>query len=416
MTFRSSDRAREKALAELTREAADAPMPELDWDRMESRILAATEIEPASPTASRSAIKERVRRVPTFASTPWSIAVAAAAAAMLIYGTTAMRAPSTSRDVHAQLTSPEPPIAGFTSLSVGEVVETGTSGVVYDRPGPVRLTLAPNSRASVVANDYREGPRGGISVALERGSIHAAVTQKSDGEIFAVEVEKTRIAAHGTAFRVTREADRVVVDITEGAVAIGPIGHRHATHGWLLSAPARAAFSLDGARQATWLEAAPPVAIAAAEEPASEPPSPVAVSSSTRAKRVATASPPRSEPPVVSKNDNTTSGAPVHGSTWGEGANVDGSDPIEQEAAATAAILRKLAACYEKQVSADSVRFSVESSLSLTLAPNGAIREGVFTPPLSPTLMNCADKAVGEAHFPGGDSVREVRIPVRLGR
>jgi hypothetical protein len=56
------------------------------------------------------------------------------------------------------------------------------------------------------------------------------------------------------------------------------------------------------------------------------------------------------------------------------------------------------------------------SSLSLSILPNGSVREGLFTPPLSPTLMNCARDAITSARFPAGDSVREVHVPVHLAR
>jgi hypothetical protein len=101
---------------------------------------------------------------------------------------------------------------------------------------------------------------------------------------------------------------------------------------------------------------------------------------------------------------------------WGAGAALEGRDPSEQEANQVSGILRQLETCYEKQVSAFGVRFSVESMLELTITPSGAIREGLFTPPLSPTLMSCADKAIGAARFPGGEAVRQVHIPVQLSR
>jgi hypothetical protein len=412
MTLRPSDRARERALAELTREAAETPMPELDWDRLEARVLSACDVE--TPASKATPPKPAARR-PSWVSSPWPIGIAAAAAAALVYGATEMRAPRPARQVDAHFTLPAPPIGEFASLDVGEVAETAGTAAVYDRPGPVRLTLAPNSRAIVVANDLREGPRGGITLALSRGSIHAAVTQHSDGEIFAVEVDQTRVAAHGTAYSVTREAGRLVVDISEGTVAIGPVGHRGATHGWLLTAPARAAFSLDGARQATWLEATPPVAVAAAPERAPEPAARAAAGARTASRLAPSA--PRGEPHSVAKIDESATSAGPGASTWGEGVSAaSGRDAAEREAAAIAAIVQKLESCYERQIGAGAVQFSVESSLVLTLAPSGAIREGIFTPPLSPTLMSCADKAIGAAHFPSGDAERQVRIPVHLVR
>jgi hypothetical protein len=91
-------------------------------------------------------------------------------------------------------------------------------------------------------------------------------------------------------------------------------------------------------------------------------------------------------------------------------------NPVERQVDATAAILRGLDACYERQVSSLGVRFTIESSLSLTVLPNGTVREGVFSPPLSPTLMSCAREAISSARFPTGDAIRQVHMPVRLSR
>jgi hypothetical protein len=315
------------------------------------------------------------------------------------------------------MTAPRPPVAGFSSLDVGEVAETGVHGAIYNRPGPVSFALAPNSRIEVVANDFDRGPRGGITFALTRGSIHASVTQHSDGEIFAVEVEHTRIAAHGTSFTVTREGARIMVEVAEGSVAVGPVGHRGSTHGWLVAAPDRAAFSLDGAREALWLGSPPPVP-KVAPPPSTEPVAATPDLLARRTKRPAASPSTRVDPPASNKVDPVaTGGTSAKAAAWGEGgANLEGRDAIEREAAAASAIVRQLEACYEKQVSASGVRVSVESSLELTLLPSGAIREGIFTPPLSPALMSCADKAIGAAHFPKGEAPRQVHIPVQLSR
>jgi hypothetical protein len=56
--------------------------------------------------------------------------------------------------------------------------------------------------------------------------------------------------------------------------------------------------------------------------------------------------------------------------------------------------------------------FSIRSSLTLAVLPNGLVREGVFDPPLSPTLMACAREAVAAARFTRHDRVREIRVPV----
>jgi hypothetical protein len=190
------------------------------------------------------------------------------------------------------------------------------------------------------------------------------------------------------------------------------VGHRGATHGWLVVGPSRAAFSLDGAREAVWFGPAEP-AVAVVEPAAlphlvtaAGPRSAHAKKPTTVPLRVDTAAPPprgESNAPTASKT-----------SAWGEGGNIEGRDPSEQEASESASIIRQLTACYEEQAGALGFRFSVESSLKLTISPSGAIREGIFTPPLSPKLMSCADKAIGGAHFPAREALREIVIPVHL--
>ncbi|HMI83057.1 MAG TPA: FecR family protein [Polyangiaceae bacterium] len=426
MRPRASELARERALAVLTREAAEVPVPELDWARIEEKVLA---VRTSAALSQISAVPRRsgVRWVPspaTWASSPWPIAIAAAAAAALVFGGSsgAMRTPTQSNEPRAAVAQPRFPVANLSALDVGEVAETDVRGAVYDRPGVVRFALAPNSRIEVVANDIEEDRRGGITVALSRGSIHADVTPRAEGEIFAIEVEHTRIAVHGTSFTVSRDGDRVTVDVAHGSVAVGPVGHRGSTHGWLVVGPDRASFSLDGARRATWLVAPPDTAIATVEPVVETPAAAVADARASHTKRAAsqltaTTSPRVDLSAAASKGDvNAASGAAPKGTAWGEGSTAVGRNASEQEAHAVAGILRQLETCYEKQASAFGVRFTVESSLALTLLPSGAIREGVFTPPLSPTLMSCADKAIGAAHFSASDAPRLIRIPVQLSR
>jgi hypothetical protein len=197
---------------------------------------------------------------------------------------------------------------------------------------------------------------------------------------------------------------------------VGPVGHRGATHGWLVVGPDRAAFSLDGARAAAWLGAAPSTATASIE-PSIEPPTAVVARvPASRAKRPSVTASPRADAASSKGEMSVATGKASRVIGWGEGSTAAGRDPSEQEAAEVSAILRHLSACYEKQASAFGVRFSVESSLTLTIVQSGAIREGVFMPPLSPTLMSCADKAIGGAHFPPGEAPRQIKVAVQLSR
>src|SRR5262249_7964748 len=119
----------------------------------------------------------------------------------------------------------------------------------------VTFTVAPGSRIQLTRAD-RDGERpGALTIALNEGSVHAEVRPQAQGEAFAVEVGHTRVAVHGTSFTVSRDGDRVIVEVAPGSVAIGPTGHPGSTQGWLLVGPDQASFSLDGARDAQWLGA-----------------------------------------------------------------------------------------------------------------------------------------------------------------
>ena len=201
-----------------------------------------------------------------------------------------------------------------------------------------------------------------------------------------------------------------MVEIDHGSVAVGPVGHPGSTQGWLLVGPDRALFSLDGAREARWLgpPPPPPAKVVATEAPAASP-------------ALATGSPPpshmaMSEPIAAPRPTAVVAPPPAPEPSDEKRAAPEAALPAEPQGDPTAAILSGLEACYERQVSSLGMRFTIESSLSLTVLPNGTVREGVFSPPLSPTLMSCAREAISAARFSRGESVRQVKVPIRLSR
>src|SRR5581483_1630809 len=103
------------------------------------------------------------------------------------------------------------------ALAVGDVVESGTDAVVVDHDGQATWTLSPDSSAHV------EELGSVIRVALDRGVLSAKVAKSPRPESFVVRVEGTRIAVHGTAFRVSRLDHAVTVEVTEGVVGVGPL-------------------------------------------------------------------------------------------------------------------------------------------------------------------------------------------------
>jgi hypothetical protein len=404
----------------LVRETARQPLPPVDWDEVEQRLFAQIDPQPKSRVVTRSAAPRRR------AASVFSVAVAAAAAVAVV-----RLAPRDSVRVPQPTTSHRVLEANFDSpgtgtlsgpLLPGDVAEAATAPIRYESRGSLSFTLAPASRVEVVTPETAPGSTSvdgaskntGMTIALVSGSVHAEVVPRPAGEVFAVEVGKTRIAAHGTSFTVSRRDDRVLVEVAHGAVAVGPAGHPGSTHGWLLVGPDRAWFSIDGAREASWSDEAPVAGV----EPS--PPS-AEVSSAARS---------------ASAQENTTSGvaAAEQGAlqemrrdplahagrsrsssrSFGERDGMSATEGAEKQKAATAVILSRLNACYERQVASLGVRFSIRSSLTLTIAPNGTVREGVFDPPLSPTLMACARDAIGAVRFPQEGSTVVLRVPVEL--
>jgi len=280
--------------------------------------------------------------------------------------------------------------------------ESGTQALSYQRAGVVSFILAPESRVEMASS---EGA-GSMTVTLIRGTIHADVTPRTSGEVFAVEVGRTRVAAHGTSFTVSRQGDQALVEVEHGAVAVGPVGHPGSTQGWLVVGPDRAMFTLDGASEARWL--GPPEAPPAKVEKAQPSmPSATAIPTSNAPIHMAAL-----EPSSTSKPAPVAAAVPVPPEE--NRAAPEAPSPVVRESDATAAILKGIEACYERQVSSLGVRFSIESSLTLTVVPAGTVREGVFNPPLSPTLMTCARAAISSARFPHGESVTQIRMPVRF--
>jgi hypothetical protein len=414
MGFRASDSSALRAVRALTREAADEPMPPVDWDGMEERLLAEMArgerpslVEIVAPSGAAKA------SAPSHAGSPWAAALAAAAVVALV-ATGGWDAKTRSPAVEGARSTAITGLTSGGSLELGDVVASHTQSVVYEMPGVVTFTLAPASRIQLVAASANEDEHPTVTIALAEGSVHAEVEPRPDGEAFAVEVGRTRIAVHGTSFTVTREGDRAIVEVAHGSVAVGPAGHPGSTQGWLLVGPDQASFSLDGARDAQWLTApASPFAMDRASEPArgSDRAAFLAASDADRAARQPSSAQAARGVHRVSAVQPKEDIAPTE--------NVRAPAPknaAELDAEGMEAILRDVEACYDRQVSSFGVSFSIKSSLTLSILPNGAIREGLFAPPLSPTLMNCARDSIMSKRFAPGASPREIRVPVNLSR
>ncbi|WP_199693936.1 FecR domain-containing protein, partial [Sorangium cellulosum] len=269
------ERAREH-MEQLLR--AEEP-PEPRWDAIERELFARLE-KPAPVRRAPARERPPLGRALGFAAAAAAIAFAILAAGRSAPPVAVTSAPPRARDL-AEI--PRAPGAAddldFRALRPGDSIETAAYAVSFADVGSVRWTLLPNSRAVVRA----VGAAGiGHVVALERGSVRADVATRAPEEglveAFAVEVDGTRVAVHGTLFTVTRLDGRVEVDVEHGTVAVGPAAYRGATTAHLLVGPSRGTFSLDGGRDARLLQrpaaqdSAPAVAPPAPAPPPAPPP------------------------------------------------------------------------------------------------------------------------------------------------
>ncbi len=215
----------EDALDRLIVELRAEQAPELDWDRVEARLMR----EPKA--VARSAAAELASRL------RWPAALLVAAAAVFAV-TRHRQAPVAIVAAKAAAQLAGGPLNGDT-LALGTHITAGNQAVVVEHQGRARWTLEPHAIAFVSnAGEF-------LTVQLESGALSAAVVPNTKPETFAVEAGGTRVAVHGTAFRVERSADRVLVQVSEGTVAVEPT-QTHSILRFLLRRDSRGSFALDG--------------------------------------------------------------------------------------------------------------------------------------------------------------------------
>ncbi|MFT3766936.1 MAG: FecR domain-containing protein [Minicystis sp.] len=411
-----------RALRVMVDELRAEPPPELPWDAMEQRLLARLDQEgkPAVRSPRRGWGDSPIARVLGFAAAAAGIALGLAYAA----GTSEIphAALPAARPVDANAVALAPGQAGargerdLRSLQAGDVIEATTTPITFARDGLVAWTIQPGSAVRVRSmGDARTGV--GHTVSLERGLIRAEVTPRdpSEGlvEAFAVEIQGTRVAVHGTAFSVMVENDRVIVDVEHGAVAVGPVGHIGDTNAHLLVGPSRASFSLDGGRAARMLTreralfaaASPPPPERAVEpQPAPVPAAPVAAAE--HVEHVDPTPPAPAQPAPVAAHPSQP--APIAAKPAPEPVPTAAPAPPPEPPLLTAAAVRaRLDRCFRSthDVGPSSVEMSVTSTLRLQLNADGTVRSARFDPPLKPEFVSCAGSAIAGRFAEGTGSL-----------
>lgn len=410
-----SDRLR-KIVQESRLELGTREARQVDWNAIDQELFARIEQErrfERSRTVS-------VRRAPV-----WGLGAAALAAAAcfaLAAGKThytssldgtgvqfagaSPGAPSVAGNVVGILGSGELLIDGRPApvgaeLHLGNVLETRGTSVTVDRPGKLTMVFEAGTRATVTHT------QGALILALDTGAVEAQVVPVASGEAFAVDVDGSRVAVHGTHLRVERAAEHVVVDLNEGVVVVGSAPRQGSTVGTLVTAPAHADFDAT-TLASTFVVTHEPAAVRAPVGIASAAPSTLATSvvltllpsapAHTAEARVAApaAQPvarPAARPP---SQDQVAAPAP-------------GPDP---NAAATVA--SAVRACMAARPSAENVTVVVNTTLHVDLDDAGNVRAARFDPPVAPGVNACAAVAIYRtrwAHAGSADVPVDFKVP-----
>jgi ferric-dicitrate binding protein FerR (iron transport regulator) len=320
-------------------------------------------------------------------------------------------------------------------LAAGDSIEARGGRAVFVEPSKITWALENASRVSV---RHAASP---LVLTLEHGAVEAQVAPVSRGEAFAVDVDGARIAVHGTHLRVERIGEKVVVDLTDGVISVGPAPLRGSTYGSLVTAPAHVEFQIEDprgtmrvehtasfVRSATSLpledEAKKVVANAHALDAAAPPnsiaitPPPVA-STPLRALRAPSAVPPAAAPlPTIAAREAVhveTTAAPTSPSPMPY-ESVSQSSP-EQVASAhpfELGVADSVKACWEKHAPPHgNVAITVRTTLTLVSNEDGVVRVAQFDPPLPPAVQSCASEGIYRSHFA---KASRIAIPLELVR
>jgi hypothetical protein len=341
---------REAALSRLIRDARAEKPADIDWSEVEGRLVRHAEQRAPQP--------HQLQLSPQ----PWAwgaLAVAAAAAIWLASAQTHVSAPPAAPVIVQLIQALR---HDGDALAVGSRVVASDREVSVDHAGRATWTLSPNSSAILADNGER------IDVQLERGSVLSQVVPNPKPETFVVEAARARIAVHGTVFRVSLAGDRVLVEVREGTVAVGPQGSEPA---FLLKAPAHGDFAADGRSGTT--DGRP------RGDDATE-------------RRTGPLKPGAVRAPYVSAPSSAATPAPSV-----EPPNEPSINDIE---VGIARVVDATSACFSGHTqSAEGVEITVRTALSLKITEAGAVSDVDFQPPLSPEAGACAAASIAQITF-----------------
>lgn len=361
----SSQHPREDELRRLLRDARTERAADLDWARLEDRLM--RQVERSAPSPARSPYP-----------LAWAALALAAVTAIWLVNERAGDALPQARPAIIEAT--EPLRRNGNALALGTRVEASEREVAVDHASRATWTLAPNSGAVLAEKGER------ITIKLERGGVLSEVVTNPKPETFIVEAAGTRVAVHGTVFRVELEGGRVIVQVREGTVAVGPLG---AVPTFFLKAPAHGDFAADG--RSGSIDGRP---LGESAERRAEPlrlgpiRSPSAAASSS-----ASASPPISS------------------------AELPSEPSINDIESGFASIVAVTSDCFSRNTKgAEGVQITVRTALSLSVDGSGAVSDVEFQPPLSPEAEACAASGIAGISFTASKQGAKVTRMLELKR
>lgn len=366
---------------------ARADRPDVDWDRLERSLLRSVDEDSAKAP-------ER----PPMHSAVW-LWVAPTAALLAAAGIFWMSRP-TSRPQHTVPAAPQAQAAheilDGSKLMVPAAVEAFTEPVTVEHAGRATWTLAPRTLAHLdKANEI-------IEIALDRGTLDAHVVKSPKPESFVVIADHTRIAVHGTAFRVVRSDHDVTVDVSEGVVSVGPLGAPAVQR---LGAASHGVFSLEGR----------PVGAGAESHGVSSPEGTPAVAG---AGAMGEAAPkPGTESPAQARTERVAEPAPVPGASTHAATSSRSAQTGASTASAAAQAVGAVRSCFASQTApAGDLKITAVTTLSLRVLPDGKVMQALLEPPLAPPVQSCIDGALGQIRFPASASGLSIEKTISLER
>lgn len=352
----------ETVLRQMVVDVQQSQTPEVDWEALQSRLLASVECQPVA-----------AQRSPAGSKQSWLLA-ALAIAALGIVLVQLGRLPG-SGDEAGIATEEAAPIEEAAPTDA-ERLEVGQRIVANSKPVTVRhrdlaeWVLAPGGASEIKAL------RPTVVIQLQSGRLSASVVPSARRESFIVEAGGLRVSVRGTVFSVERVGEQVVVEVKEGTVAVGQAGNASET---VLVGPASGRFHSTGERAGTALRTKGRVSRRGALTP-----------TGTHAP-----APPASSPISV--------------------AGLQQEPTFEDVERGLSVVEGSLADCLGRHTGeGGTITLSLRTRVTLKVQPDGSLSRYRFVPPLAPSIADCFGAEVNQVSFApsvaGAHIIRDLEI------